>query len=120
MIKKAITQPDYIFECSWEVCNKVGGIYTVLSTKARTLQQRFTDTIIFIGPDRGKPDADFREDPALYADWAKAAASEGLSVRKGRWQIPGTLSAFLRKEKRSLLRNVGIVRCRFVKGLWRL
>ena len=90
MIKKAITQPDYIFECSWEVCNKVGGIYTVLSTKARTLQQRFTDTIIFIGPDRGKPDADFREDPALYADWAKAAASEGLSVRKGRWQIPGT------------------------------
>lgn len=90
MTKRAITQPDYIFECSWEVCNKVGGIYTVLSTKARTLQQRFTDTIIFIGPDFGKPDADFQEDPALYADWVKATASEGLPVRTGRWQIPGT------------------------------
>ena len=31
--------PDYIFESSWEVCNKVGGIYTVLSTRANTLQQ---------------------------------------------------------------------------------
>ncbi len=30
--------PDYIFETSWEVCNKVGGIYTVLSTRARTLK----------------------------------------------------------------------------------
>ena len=26
--------PDYLFEVSWEVCNKVGGIYTVVSTKA--------------------------------------------------------------------------------------
>ena len=31
--------PDYIFESSWEVCNKVGGIYTVPSTRANTLQQ---------------------------------------------------------------------------------
>ena len=28
--------PDYIFESSWEVCNKVGGIYTVISTRAKT------------------------------------------------------------------------------------
>ena len=41
--------PDYIFEVSWEVCNKVGGIYTVLSTKARTLQKLYKDRIIFIG-----------------------------------------------------------------------
>ena len=30
-------QADYIFEVSWEVCNKVGGIHTVVSTKAKTL-----------------------------------------------------------------------------------
>ena len=30
MVKELLT-PDYIFEASWEVCNKVGGIYTVLS-----------------------------------------------------------------------------------------
>ena len=45
------TTPDYIFESSWEVCNKVGGIYTVLSTKAHTLQQMRNDKVIFIGPD---------------------------------------------------------------------
>ena len=33
MTKELLT-PDYIFEASWEVCNKVGGIYTVLSTRA--------------------------------------------------------------------------------------
>ena len=43
--------PDYIFESSWEVCNKVGGIYTVLSTRAKTLQEKLPDHIIFIGPD---------------------------------------------------------------------
>ena len=43
--------PDYIFESSWEVCNKVGGIYTVLSTRAKTLTERLKDQLIFIGPD---------------------------------------------------------------------
>ena len=43
--------PDYIFETSWEVCNKVGGIYTVLATRANTLQECFRDKVIFIGPD---------------------------------------------------------------------
>ena len=43
-----INTPDYIFESSWEVCNKVGGIYTVLSTKAKTLQTKLNDKIIFI------------------------------------------------------------------------
>ena len=42
MVKELLT-PDYIFEASWEVCNKVGGIYTVLSTRANTLQTNFHD-----------------------------------------------------------------------------
>ena len=42
---------DLLFETSWEVCNKVGGIYAVLSTKAKTLQKRYKDNLIFIGPD---------------------------------------------------------------------
>ena len=43
-------KPDFIFESSWEVCNKVGGIYTVLSTRANTLQQEMQDKVFFIGP----------------------------------------------------------------------
>ena len=42
---------DMIFETSWEVCNKIGGIYTVLSTKALALQNLYKDKTIFIGPD---------------------------------------------------------------------
>ena len=33
--------PDYLFEVSWEVCNKVGGIHTVISTKAQTVTRKF-------------------------------------------------------------------------------
>ena len=50
MAKELLT-PGYIFEASWEVCNKVGGIYTVLSTRAKTLQDIYKDKVFFIGPD---------------------------------------------------------------------
>ena len=53
-MNEMIKTPEFLFESSWEVCNKVGGIYTVLSTKAHTLQQIFNDKVIFIGPDVGK------------------------------------------------------------------
>lgn len=83
--------PDYIFESSWEVCNKVGGIYTVLSTRAKTLQDAMPDRVIFIGPDfwQGKDNPLFVEDKKLLANWRRAAQKENLSLRIGRWQIPG-------------------------------
>ena len=47
-MNEMIKTPEFLFESSWEVCNKVGGIYTVLSTKAHTLQQIFNDKVIRI------------------------------------------------------------------------
>lgn len=91
MIKRQLT-PDYIFEASWEVCNKVGGIYTVLSTRAKTLQENFKNKIIFIGPDlwQGKENSLFIESEKLYTDWKRQVKeSDGLDVRVGRWNIPG-------------------------------
>ena len=89
--------PDYIFESSWEVCNKVGGIYTVLSTRAKTLQDRMKDRIIFIGPDfwKEKESPYFKEDKALFADWQWEAKESGLNVRIGRWTVPGEPIAIL-------------------------
>ena len=83
--------PDYIFESSWEVCNKVGGIYTVLSTRAKTLQEALQDKIIFIGPDFWKEQESpyFKEDNSLFADWQGEAKEQGLKIRVGRWTIPG-------------------------------
>ena len=107
MNKKLLT-PDYIFESSWEVCNKVGGIYTVLSTRAKTLQERFQDRVIFIGPDfwKGKQQVGgetpeiqecpyFREEKALFAEWQWEAKEQGLRVRVGRWTVPGEPIAVL-------------------------
>ena len=88
--------PNYIFESSWEVCNKVGGIYTVLSTRAKTLQERFKDHLIFIGPDCWKEDECpyFTEDKKLFKDWKKQLP-EDLSLKIGRWNIPGNPIAIL-------------------------
>ena len=90
-------KPDCIFESSWEVCNKVGGIYTVLSTRAKTLQDAMKDQIIFIGPDfwQEKESPYFREDKALFAEWQWEAKESGLTVRVGRWTIPGEPIAIL-------------------------
>lgn len=97
MMEQLLT-PDYIFESSWEVCNKVGGIYTVLSTRAKTLQQVFVDKILFIGPDvwKGKENPLFVEDDDLLKDWRiHASEAEGLNMRLGRWNIPGNPIAVL-------------------------
>ena len=92
MVKKVLS-PDYIFESSWEVCNKVGGIYTVLSTRAQTLQQSHPDRIIFIGPDFWKEEESpyFIEENKLFREWkSEAKQKDGLDVRTGRWNIPGS------------------------------
>ena len=44
-------KPDFLFEISWEVCNKVGGINTVIATKARTVCGKYGDRYFTIGPD---------------------------------------------------------------------
>ena len=83
--------PDYIIEVSWEVCNKVGGIYTVLSTRAKTILTKTDAQLMFIGPDLWKETANplFKEDKRLMAGWRKKATEEGLNIRIGRWMIPG-------------------------------
>ena len=88
---------DFIFETSWEVCNKVGGIYTVLSTRAKTLQEIMQDRIVFIGPDcfNGEENPYFFEDKALFNDWLAVAKHDGLSLKIGRWNTPDTPIAFL-------------------------
>lgn len=92
---------DLLLETSWEVCNKIGGIYTVLSTKARNLQKSYKDKVIFIGPDvwtDDNPSPFFKKVKSLLKDWKQQAFfPEGVSVRVGRWEIPGRPIAVLVK-----------------------
>ena len=85
------TTPDYVLESSWEVCNKLGGIYTVLSTRAKTQEALLGGNLLFIGPDlwHGRENPLFSEDPDLWPEWVATMAAEGVGLRMGRWNIPG-------------------------------
>ncbi len=92
MKDKLLVTPDYLFETSWEVCNKVGGIHTAISTKAQILAEEFKDNYILIGPDVWKEthqNPEFIEDKFLYKSWREAAEDKGLHIKIGRWNIPG-------------------------------
>lgn len=95
-MKKEKPMIDVLFEVSWEVCNKVGGIYTVLSTHAKTIQEKLKDNLLFIGPDLGNENGLFKEDKKLFPDWKKYIANDSLvKIKIGRWQIPGKPIAIL-------------------------
>ena len=91
-------QPDYIFETSWEVCNRVGGIYAVLSTRAASMQAEHPDKVFFFGPDFGDhSDIYFREDKSLLKNWRLKIGDLKIPVRIGRWMVPGEPIAILLK-----------------------
>lgn len=96
---KKLEKPNYLFEASWEVCNKVGGIYTVLSTRAKTLVKEYKDQIVFIGPDLVddvNQNLLFSESLTDFSEWKKQFESEeNLSIRIGRWNVPGNPLAVL-------------------------
>ena len=91
MKNETVQKPDYLFEVSWEVCNKVGGIHTVVSTKAQTMTRELGDKYMLIGPDVNREGAnpEFKEDYNMLREWKQALYSQGYRVRIGRWNIEG-------------------------------
>ncbi len=89
--------PDYLFEVSWEVCNKVGGIHTVVSTKALTSTKKFGDHYILIGPDLSYEgvNPEFEEDTELLKAWRQSVYKEGIRIRVGHWKINGRPTVIL-------------------------
>lgn len=85
-------------ETSWEVCNKVGGIYTVLSSKAAQLVAEFGDKAVFIGPDLRKNggNADFIPRKTIWKKQvAKIQLPYGISVCAGKWNIDSSPTVVL-------------------------
>ena len=89
--------PDYLFEVSWEVCNKVGGIHTVIASKAPTVKRMLGDKYITIGPDFSHDaiSPEFKEDNTLLAAWRESLYNKGVRVRIGRWAIDSSPIAIL-------------------------
>ena len=89
--------PNYLFEVSWEVCNKVGGIHTVIASKAPTVMRQLGDKYITIGPDFSQDAAnpEFKEDATLLSALRESLYAQGVRVRIGRWMIKGEPIAIL-------------------------
>ena len=82
-------QDRYLFEVSWEICNKVGGIYTVIMSKLREAIAAYGDQYVLLGPDL-KTNLEFEETEEVF--WEKireGVAIKEIPCRFGRWKIPG-------------------------------
>ncbi len=87
-----------LFECAWEVCWQLGGIYTVLKTKAVSMLQRWQDRYCLIGPYNPKTAAiEFEEHPAegVIRDALVRLQEAGIPAKFGRWLVPGRPNTIL-------------------------
>jgi len=89
------TCDHYLFEVSWEVCNKVGGIYTVITSKIPEATSAYGENYILLGPDL-KTNPEFEEtDEEPWSRIREAVAIKEIPCRFGRWKIPGEPKAIL-------------------------
>ena len=94
MDKKA----DVLFEISWEVCNKVGGIYTVVKSKAAKMVEIYGNNYFMVGPYfASKAIGQFQEE--LPNEFCKAPFEElkkyGIICHFGKWIVEGNPYAIL-------------------------
>jgi glycogen(starch) synthase len=88
----------YIFEISWEIANKVGGIYTVLSSKAKYLKDFYGKNYFVVGPYlEAKSQGDFRilQAPKEFEEIIDNLQKQGIIVYYGEWLVEGYPSGFL-------------------------
>ena len=52
---------SWLLEASWEVCNKVGGIHTVIVSKLPCVLQEYGDRYLSVGPWLPDQQPEFRE-----------------------------------------------------------
>jgi phosphorylase/glycogen(starch) synthase len=84
-----------LFEVSWEVCNKVGGIYTVIRSKLPEATRIFGEDYFLLGPDL-KTNLDFEEtDEECWNRIREGVAIKEIPCRFGRWKVPGMPKAIL-------------------------
>ncbi|MFA7171473.1 MAG: glycosyltransferase, partial [Candidatus Paceibacterota bacterium] len=89
---------DMLFEASWEVCNKVGGIFTVLSSKSKQIQKHYKNRYCLIGPYFEEASRSYFEEstvPAAYKDINEELKSLGIVCHFGTWLIEGDPSVIL-------------------------
>jgi glycogen(starch) synthase len=92
MKKNTKQKADMLFEISWEVCNKVGGIFTVLSSKAEQMQKYYKDEYYLVGPYFVEASRTIFEEDAIpkeYENICDELKKGGIICHFGKWLING-------------------------------
>ncbi|MFW6378443.1 MAG: glycosyltransferase [Nanoarchaeota archaeon] len=108
------SKADMVCEVSWEVTNKCGGIYTVVSSKAKLMQAHY-DTYYFIGPlfDRLPDEFIPSRPPESLSRIFDRLSKKGIRCEYGYWDIDGNPSTIL-IDSRVLFEHVNDIK----EGLW--
>lgn len=82
-----------VCEVSWEVCNKVGGIYTVVASKAAEMVKRYGERYFLVGPYFPQKAVGVFEESVPPAECKKCfedLKKEGIDVHTGTWLVKGS------------------------------
>ncbi len=108
MVKK---RADYLFELSWEVCNKVGGIHTVIKSKTQETIRIYQDKYFLLGPyflDKAVTEFQEKIPPNGLHNVCKKLRKEGILCHFGKWLIPGEPNIILLDYQGFIHRNYDI------------
>ncbi len=89
--EKESPKADLLFEVSWEVCNKVGGIYTVVKSKVELMKERYSNYFL-VGPyfpDKAKLETQQMVPPERLKKVFDRLEREGIICYFGNWQVKG-------------------------------
>jgi len=88
-----------LFECAWEVANKVGGIYTVIKTKIPVTVSEYGDRYCLIGPlsYKSAPMEVEPEEPTdpFLRETIESMRAKGVILLYGRWLVEGAPKVIL-------------------------
>ena len=105
---------ELLLEVAWEACNQVGGIYTVLRSKAQNMVQRWANRYALVGPYNSKSaPIEFEPTPGFgwHEDLAKRCAEAGLRADFGKWLVSGRPNLIL-LHHRELMPELGEIKYR--------
>lgn len=91
--EKAAAENRWLFEVAWEVANKVGGIYTVIKTKAPVTTEEWGEQYCLMGPYNEacvRTEVEILEPHHhVYRETINTLRQAGIKVFFGRWLIDG-------------------------------
>lgn len=85
----------FLFETSWEVCNKVGGIYTVLRSKLKEATKNFGENYLLIGPWLQENRHFVDSSSPFLEKVSQALTKKGIACRTGYWDTEGKPAVIL-------------------------